>query len=271
MSGDDTFCSSSGSSDKPFHSTPVKTKVQFVSSKTVVESDSSSDSEVSKHSSESHGGHTTAGTLTKSLSRTALNTADSTLDEAEIQSHTSISTSAWEQWFLKKEKERRKELHIQIELKQKQRENDKQMVEVKLRHRKASEEHYHKWLNTKNGELKKRVEEEKRLKAKKELDAKVAREKAKQRTEMQLKKWKEHKLVEKKGKLENYGQESALSPEVEEHRHKCDSAFKQWLKKHHNWHREHYSYAYSGGIVVTYYDLTSSPPPSFFNPEPWVS
>lgn len=268
MKSDDTFCSSSGSTDQPFHSSPVKTKVQFVSSKVLVEHGSSSDSEIS----ESQEGHTTAGTLTKSLSSTALNTTDSAVNDTESLRPANDSTSAWEQWFLKKERERRNKLHIQIELKQKQWKNEKLLLEVKMRQKKASEEHYSKWLHTKNSELKKQLEEENHLRAKKELDAKVAREKTKQMTEIQLKKWKERKLGEKKSELQNYEEENDLSPEkVEEHRQKCDFVFKQWLKKHQNCYREHYSYAYSGGIVVSYYDLTSSPRPSFFNPEPWIS
>lgn len=50
---------------------------------------------------------------------------------------------------------------------------------------------------------------------------------------------------------------------------KKNLSFEKWLEGKKNFKRSYWSYAYDGGILVSYYDFGSIPRPQYCNPEPW--
>lgn len=51
-----------------------------------------------------------------------------------------------------------------------------------------------------------------------------------------------------------------------------EQAYEEWLNRtKEKTPRRRHTYGYSGGNLLSYYDLTSTPPPSYVNPLPWVS
>lgn len=50
---------------------------------------------------------------------------------------------------------------------------------------------------------------------------------------------------------------------------KAHLSFESWLKTKKNYKRSCWSYAYDGGILISYYDMGSIPRPEFCNPKPW--
>ncbi|XP_062974861.1 coiled-coil domain-containing protein 34 [Elgaria multicarinata webbii] len=179
--------------------------------------------------------------------------------------------SAWEEWFLCKEKELRARLQAQAledlnqemeKIKKKQEREKKKIV---------AEEKHKEWVQKKNEE--ERRERERKLskevaeKAAKELERAQSKEKAKGMYEEWLKKKKSEEVQKKKEEKEKERQREA---ELQEKKEKSERMFKEWLQNSRNKPRPAPAgYAYANGKLTGYQDGNAYPAPAFYNPVPW--
>ncbi|XP_044281936.1 coiled-coil domain-containing protein 34 isoform X2 [Varanus komodoensis] len=179
--------------------------------------------------------------------------------------------SAWEEWFLCKEKELRarlqaralEELNIEMEKKKEKQEREKKKL--------IAEEKHKEWVQKKNEEEKR--EKERKLskemaeKTAKELERAQSKEKAKEMYEEWLKKKKMEDVQKKKKEKEKERQKEA---ELQEKKEKSERMFKEWLQNSRTKIRPASAdYVYANGKLTGYPDGNAYPAPAFYNPIPW--
>lgn len=184
-----------------------------------------------------------------------------------------IQISPWEEWLCKKEKERREQLYkIKEEKKQKSLKEQKER-EREIEKKVCADNAYKNWLNkiqeNQKKELKlknERAKIEKHDKEEKEKNIKILSEK-------NFKQWKKEKKKledEKKKQIEMQEMDKLQQKNLE--KNKNEEAFKKWKKNISSRSKcqNYKGYGYVGGVLISYYDASSSPIPSYYNPRPWI-
>ncbi|XP_059831973.1 coiled-coil domain-containing protein 34-like isoform X3 [Hypanus sabinus] len=191
--------------------------------------------------------------------------------EEEEQHLKEVELTAWEAWLIKKAKEERSEVQKksqqEVILKQAKLKEQEELQRKKAR---AEEEHRH-WVQKKNE--KEKLEKEKKLqKEQEEKNVKEQeRERAVERASKTFQEWlKKKKLQEMEIKKQEKNAEEKKIAESQERREKADKVFQEWLEKVKSRPRTvPSSLAYANGKLTGYYDGSSYPAPSYFNPIPW--
>uniref|UniRef100_H3AYN6 Coiled-coil domain containing 34 n=1 Tax=Latimeria chalumnae TaxID=7897 RepID=H3AYN6_LATCH len=189
----------------------------------------------------------------------------------EVLPLTDIQLTPWEKWLINKVKEERmqkrnktlEEMRLQPErLKQQQEEERKKML---------ADEKVKDWIQKKTEEekivkeqkLNKKLEE----KANQEHENRLLEEKAREKYEDWLnKKKKEEQLKKQKEKEE----EEKRAAELRERKENAEKTFQEWLRNANaKPNPVLHSCGYANGKRTGYYDGSSYPTPSFYNPIPW--
>ncbi|XP_006642783.2 coiled-coil domain-containing protein 34 [Lepisosteus oculatus] len=179
--------------------------------------------------------------------------------------------TAWEEWIVRKAREERTEMQKralkEMALKEEKMEKEKDLERKKI----AAEEKLRDWLQVKKQQEK--LENE--MKRSKELEEMESKEQKRRETEekaqQQYKEWLKKKKQEEMEKKQKEKEEaSKREAELKERRRKAEEKFQEWLKSAKDKPRPvSNSFAYSNGKLTGYYDGTSYPAPSFYNPIPW--
>eukprot|EP00076_Gallus_gallus_P007208 XP_003641332.1 coiled-coil domain-containing protein 34 [Gallus gallus] len=213
------------------------------------------------------------GSFSSTASQGAVSRNDdgSEITEANKQFPLKDNLSAWEEWFIGKEKELRarlqaraaQEMYIQLEkMKQKEEfERRKRTAEKKLRE----------WMQKKREE--ERREREQKLskemaeKATRELEKMLLQEKAKVKYNEWLKKKRAEESEKKKKEKEK---EKERQAELQEKKERAEKIFNEWLRNARNKPRPALNgYGFPHGKSTGHPDGNSYPAPAYCNPIPW--
>ncbi|CAH8574227.1 unnamed protein product [Heterobilharzia americana] len=172
--------------------------------------------------------------------------------------------SAWACWLLEKEEQKRKQ---KKELKKKQAkeiQKRNQLMAQKMDRKKMAEQKCKEWIQAKQKELS-------QMKKLKEIE-----KKEKEITEKARLKYEEwcKKKHEEEDRKRGFEKQVELNKQLAKESRKEASAvaYTQWLKTVGSKKLPpYYSHGYSDGKLIDYYDRTANPPPSFINPNPWIS
>lgn len=86
-------------------------------------------------------------------------------------------------------------------------------------------------------------------------------------------KWRQEvKERDKEKRDQNKIEEQTRQKEILNKKLASEEAYREWLKKSKKKKRpSRNTYGYSEGSLFSYYDMGSTPPPSYMNPMPWVA
>ncbi|XP_060621963.2 coiled-coil domain-containing protein 34 [Anolis sagrei] len=181
------------------------------------------------------------------------------------------SLSAWEEWFICKEKELRARFQAQaLEAMHKEMEKMKENEEREKKKIIAAEKH-REWVQRKNEEEKRererKLSKEMAEKAAKELKKAQSREKAREVYLEWLKKKNTEEVQKKKDEKEK---EKQLEAELQEKKQKSEKMFKEWLQNTKQKARPESAVCVDeNGKLPGFPDGSVYPAPSFCNPIPW--
>ncbi|XP_038664228.1 coiled-coil domain-containing protein 34-like isoform X2 [Scyliorhinus canicula] len=187
--------------------------------------------------------------------------------EEEEQRFKEVELTAWEKWLIKKAKEERVKIQNksqqEVTLKQTKLKESEELEKKKI----LAEDEHKRWVLRKN-EKDKMEKEIKLHKLQEEEKAKerargLAAERASEKFQDWLKKKKLQKMETKK--IEK-NEEEKRTAETHERKEKADKIYQEWLEKVKTRPRTVPS---SFGYVNGYYDGSSYPTPSYYNPIPW--
>ncbi|KAM5138128.1 coiled-coil domain-containing protein 34 isoform 2-T3 [Mantella aurantiaca] len=179
--------------------------------------------------------------------------------------------SPWETWLLNKERQCRIHLQKKISQEMKQDEERRKVLEKKELQKRLAEEQHKEWVRRKQ-EQERKEKAEKFLKdqQKKEVQQQQKssiQEKNKEKYQEWLNKKKEEEQDRKQKEIEEA--EIRLA-EQRAKKERAEQIFNQWLEQAKDKPRPNLnSYGYVNGKLTGYYDGSSYPAPSFYNPIPW--
>ncbi|XP_038664226.1 coiled-coil domain-containing protein 34-like isoform X1 [Scyliorhinus canicula] len=191
--------------------------------------------------------------------------------EEEEQRFKEVELTAWEKWLIKKAKEERVKIQNksqqEVTLKQTKLKESEELEKKKI----LAEDEHKRWVLRKN-EKDKMEKEIKLHKLQEEEKAKerargLAAERASEKFQDWLKKKKLQKMETKK--IEK-NEEEKRTAETHERKEKADKIYQEWLEKVKTRPRTvPSSFGYVNGKLTGYYDGSSYPTPSYYNPIPW--
>ncbi|KAM9302129.1 coiled-coil domain-containing protein 34 [Gastrophryne carolinensis] len=196
---------------------------------------------------------------------------DKTRSSSSIeQSLADLHLSPWETWLLNKERQGRIELQKKLSEELKQEEERRKQQEKKEIKKRMAEEQLKEWIQKKQEQERKEKEQKLLIeKQERELEEqkKYLQVKGKEKYQEWLNKKKEEEQERKRKEKEQTERHLAQQREKKE---KAEKIFKEWLEQAKNKPRPTLnSYGYINGKLTGYYDGSSYPAPSFYNPIPW--
>ncbi|XP_072277932.1 coiled-coil domain-containing protein 34 [Pyxicephalus adspersus] len=179
--------------------------------------------------------------------------------------------SPWETWLLNKEKQCRIELQRKILEEMRQEEEKRKAQEKKELQKRLAEEQHKEWVRKKQ-EQERKEKEEKLLKEKQEKELQEQRKSSiQERSKEKYQEWLNKKKTEEQERKRKEKEEAEKRlAEQRAKKEKAEQIFKDWLEQAKNKPPPTLnSYGYVNGKLTGYYDGSSYPAPSFYNPIPW--
>ncbi|XP_067903007.1 coiled-coil domain-containing protein 34-like isoform X2 [Heterodontus francisci] len=193
------------------------------------------------------------------------------LSEEEEQRFKEVNLTAWEKWLIKKAKEERiktqNKSQQEMILKQAKLKEQEELERKKI----LAEDEHKRWVQRKDEKEKM----EKEMKLHKEQEGKKARERERgltaERASEKFQEWlKKKKLQKMETKKIEKDEEEKRTAETQERKEKADQVYQEWLEKVKARPRTvASSFGYANGKLTGYYDGSSYPAPSYYNPIPW--
>ncbi|XP_068117755.1 coiled-coil domain-containing protein 34 [Hyperolius riggenbachi] len=205
----------------------------------------------------------------KDLSNETMDKGRSTLTiEQSLQD---MHLSPWEMWLLTKERQFRTDLEKKISEDLKLEEERRREQEKKQQKKRLADEYHRQWVQKKL-EQERKEKEEKHLKEKQDKIQEAQKKNyCQQKSKEKYQEWinKKNDEEQERKRKEKEEAERRLA-EQREKREKAEQMFKEWLEQAKNKPRPTLnSYGYVNGKLTGYYDGSSYPAPSFYNPVPW--
>ncbi|XP_046389600.1 coiled-coil domain-containing protein 34-like [Ischnura elegans] len=195
-------------------------------------------------------------TLSKETSRVEVSYSP---DFTEVSEQTEDKMTAWERWFVMKQRQ----IRLQTEMEKKKKMVEEQKVLERRRKKAEENERLQKlWLE------KKKMEDFAKKEREKAMNTKNDKGKA---NELFYEKWCQKKLQEKQSKLQyNKEQEKYEELQKEIRKKKNEKAQMEWMNKaKQRPMTPRITFGYVGDSVIAFHDSTSHPPPTYVNPIPW--
>ncbi|KAF8568304.1 hypothetical protein P879_06708 [Paragonimus westermani] len=198
--------------------------------------------------------------------------SSSSCQESLAERSQSQELTAWAKWLLEKEKARRRENELKLEKRMKSRMLEAQVQALRAERRERAIARCKDWAENKRRLNAERKKSEQAARREQELREEMCRKNKKLEAERKYAQWVHNKEVEyEQLKRSKKQQEDMQALSTRSRTEAAQSAFARWVKSAK--HRKEipcWSYGYADGKVISYYDRTANPEPSFTNPKPWV-
>ncbi|XP_077316970.1 coiled-coil domain-containing protein 34 [Lithobates pipiens] len=187
------------------------------------------------------------------------------------QSLADMHLSPWEMWLLNKEKQSRIKLQKKLSEEMKLEEERRKAQEKKELQKRLAEEQHKDWVRRKQ-EQERKEKEEKLLKDKQKNEVQEQRKSSVQeRSKEKYQEWLSKKKEEEQERKRKEKEEGEMRlAEQRAKKEQAEQIFQEWLEQAKTKPRPTLnSYGYVNGKLTGYYDGSSYPAPTFYNPVPW--
>ncbi|XP_040184279.1 coiled-coil domain-containing protein 34 [Rana temporaria] len=187
------------------------------------------------------------------------------------QSLADMHLSPWEMWLLNKERKSRIELQKKLSEEMKLEEERRKAQEKKELQKRLAEEQHKDWVRRKQ-EQERKEKEEKLLKEKQKTEVQEQRKSSVQeRSKEKYQEWLSKKKEEEQERKRKEKEEGEMRlAEQRAKKEQAEQIFQEWLEQAKNKPLPtSNSYGYVNGKLTGYYDGSSYPAPTFYNPVPW--
>ncbi|KAF5401402.1 hypothetical protein PHET_04603 [Paragonimus heterotremus] len=191
---------------------------------------------------------------------------------SSAEGNQSQELTAWAKWLLEKEKARRRENELKLEKRMKNRMLEAQVQALRAERRERAVARCKDWAENKRRLNVERKKAEQAIRHEQAIREKMCRENKKLEAERKYAQWMHNKEMEYKELKESKKQQEEMQAlSTRSRTEAAQSAFARWVKSA-KYRKEIpcWSYGYADGKVISYYDRTANPEPSFTNPKPWV-